>query len=200
MLLTSAVLPAVASWHWVNGWLTLRRRVGPDRPAAVLFDRDGTLVVDVPYNGDPDRVVPMPGAAAAVARVRDAGIPTAVVSNQSGVGRGRLTRGQVDAVNRRIEALLGPLGPWLVCPHTPDDGCSCRKPLPGLVLMAAAALGVAPGRVALIGDIGGDVEAARAAGARAVLVPTEVTRPEEIAAAPEVAPDLLTAVDRLLGP
>jgi D-glycero-D-manno-heptose 1,7-bisphosphate phosphatase len=167
-------------------------------PAAVLFDRDGTLVRDVPYNGDPARVEPMPGARRALARLRARGIPTGVVSNQSGVARGLVTPEAVDAVNARVEELLGPLGPWAICPHGPEDGCACRKPAPGLVLEAARALGVPPERCALVGDIGADVEAARAAGARGVLVPTPVTRPEEVAAAAEVAEDLPAAVERLL--
>jgi HAD superfamily hydrolase (TIGR01662 family) len=164
----------------------------------VLFDRDGTLIFDVPYNGDPDRVVPVPGARAAVERVRTAGIPIGVVSNQSGVARGLLDLDQVAAVNRRVEELLGPLGPWAVCPHGPGDGCPCRKPAPGLVLEAARVLGVAAEACVVIGDIGADVEAARAAGARGVLVPTAVTRSEEIAAAPAVAPDLAGALDLVL--
>jgi histidinol-phosphate phosphatase family protein len=167
-------------------------------PAAVLFDRDGTLVVDVPYNGDPGRVEPVPGAAAALARLRAAGVPTAVVSNQSGIARGLITEAQMRAVNAEIERRLGPLGPWAHCPHGPDDGCGCRKPAPGLVLAAAARLGVDPARCVVIGDIGADVEAARAAGARGILVPTARTRPQEIAAAAEVAPDLPAAVDRVL--
>ena len=169
-------------------------------PRAVLFDRDGTLVVDVPYNGDPSLVRPVPGAAAALARVQAAGLPTAVISNQSGIARGLLTRDQVDRVNARLVQLLGPLGPFLVCPHGPEDGCDCRKPAPGLVLAAARALGVRPEDCAVVGDIGADVEAALAAGARPVLVPTTVTRAAEIAAAPEIAADLLAAVDLLLPP
>ena len=201
MLATSVAIPPVATWYWLLGW----RRVGGrpahagGRPRAVLFDRDGTLVVDVPYNGDPTRVVPVPGARAALDRLRAAGVRVAVVSNQSGVGRGLLGHEQVEAVNRRIEGLLGPLGPWLVCPHVPEAGCGCRKPSPALVLRAAEALGVEPWECALIGDTGADVESARAAGARSVLVPNTVTRREEIAAAPEVAPDLGAAIDLLLG-
>jgi histidinol-phosphate phosphatase family protein len=168
-------------------------------PAAVLFDRDGTLVHDVPYNGDPDRVEPVPGAREALTRLRDAGVKLAVVSNQSGVARGLLTREQVDAVNRRIEELLGPLGPWLVCEHGPRDACACRKPAPGLVLRAAEELAVEPARCAVVGDIGSDVEAARSAGARAILVPNVRTRREEVDAAPERAPSLSAAVDLLLG-
>lgn len=165
----------------------------------MLFDRDGTLVVDVPYNGDPERVTPVPTARAALALLRDAGIPVGVVSNQSGIARGLLRRDQVDAVNRRVNDLLGPFDVWQVCPHGPDDGCACRKPAPGMVLAAAQRLGVAPADVAVVGDIGADVGAARAAGARSVLVPTEVTLPEEVAAAPVVRPDLLSAVHLLLG-
>jgi len=198
MLWTSALLPFAAGGWWLAGHATLRRRLRRPAVDAVLFDRDGTLVVDVPYNGDPDRVEPVPGAAAALARLRAAGVPTAVVSNQSGIARGLLTETQVRAVNARVEELLGPLGPWAWCPHGPDDGCGCRKPAPGLILRAAERLGVDPTRCVMIGDIGADVQAARAAGARAILVPTAVTRAEEIAAADEVAPDLRSAVERAL--
>jgi HAD superfamily hydrolase (TIGR01662 family) len=206
MLVTSALLPFAATGQRACGELTVRRRLrrpahraGAACPAAVLLDRDGTLVVDVPYNGDPARVVPMPGAREALQRLRSTGIGIGVVSNQSGIGRGLLLPEQVDAVNARIEALLGPLGPWAICPHGPDDGCGCRKPAPGLVHAVADRLGISPERCAVIGDIGIDVEAARAAGARGILVPTAATRREEIAAAPELAPDLPGAVDLLLG-
>ncbi len=165
---------------------------------AVLVDRDGTLVVDVPYNGDPALVEPMPGAARALERLRAAGLPVAVISNQSGIARGLLSSAEVEAVNLRVAELLGPFAGFWVCPHGPGDGCSCRKPAPGMVLAAAAALGVAPRSCAVIGDIGADVAAARSAGARGVLVPTSVTRPAEVAAAPEVAPDLMAAVELLL--
>src|SRR3954451_14445663 len=168
-------------------------------PRAVLFDRDGTLVVDVPYCGDPSLVRPVPSARPALALLRAAGIPIGVVSNQSGIARGLLRREQVDAVNRRVDDLLGPFDVWQLCPHGPDDGCACRKPAPGMVLAAAERLGVAPEYVAVVGDIGADVGAAQAAGSRAVLVPTPVTRAEEVAAAPVVRPDLVAAVRHLLG-
>lgn len=163
-------------------------------PLAVLFDRDGTLVVDVPYNGDPALVRPMPGAIEAVAAVRAAGLPIGVVSNQSGIARGVLTRAQVDRVNARVDALFGGFDTWQVCPHGPDDGCDCRKPAPGMVLRAAAALGVDPAGTVVIGDIGADIGAAHAAGGRAVLVPTPATRQEEVDRAPAVAADLQDAV------
>jgi histidinol-phosphate phosphatase family protein len=169
------------------------------RPKAVLFDRDGTLVADVPYNGDPDRVVPLPGALAALDRLRAAGIPVAVVSNQAAVARGLISAAQVDAVNRRIEELLGPLSPWCWCPHDDGDGCRCRKPGPGLVEMAAATLGVDPAECVVVGDSGKDVEAAAAAGARSVLVPTGATGRAAVEAAPVVAVGIGQAVDLILG-
>ena len=168
------------------------------RPAAVLFDRDGTLVHDVPYNGDPDLVRPVPGAADAVRLLREAGVATGVVSNQSGIGRGLLTHEDVRRVNARVDELTGPFDVWLYCPHRPDEGCACRKPLPGLVTEAARRLGVRPDDCAVIGDIAADVHAARAAGAEGVLVPNALTRPEETRAETHPAPDLLTAVRRLL--
>jgi HAD superfamily hydrolase (TIGR01662 family) len=168
-------------------------------PEAVLFDRDGTLVVDVPYNGDPALVRPVPAAGAALGLLRAAGIRTGVITNQSGIARGFISAGQAEAVNRRVDELLGPFAVWQVCPHGPDDGCGCRKPRPGLVLAAAERLGVPPERIAVVGDIGADVGAAAAAGAASVLVPTPVTRPGEVSAAPVVRPDLLAAARHLLG-
>jgi histidinol-phosphate phosphatase family protein len=201
MLLTSAAIPPTAVYHWLRGWLRVAASGVAPRgvPRAVLLDRDGTLIVDVPYNADPERVVAVPGARAALDRLRAAGVALAVVSNQSGIARGWVTAEQVAAVNRRVEELLGPLGPWLVCTHAPDDGCACRKPAPGMIARAAVCLGVRPDECVVIGDTGADVGAALAAGARAVLVPNAVTRPEEIASAPETASDLQAAVDRLLG-
>ncbi|MFI2640931.1 D-glycero-alpha-D-manno-heptose-1,7-bisphosphate 7-phosphatase [Streptomyces sp. NPDC018610] len=168
------------------------------RVRAVLFDRDGTLVEDVPYNGDPERVRPLEGARQAVALLRERGIGVGVVTNQSGVARGLLTAADVHRVNERVEVLLGPFDVWTVCPHGPGDGCECRKPRPGMIRWAAARLRVRPEEVVVIGDIGSDMEAARRAGAHGVLVPTPVTRPEEIAAAEHVAPNLLTAVRAVL--
>ncbi|MEU0274874.1 HAD family hydrolase [Streptomyces sp. NPDC006307] len=173
-------------------------RRGP-LPAAVLFDRDDTLVVDVPYNGDPERVRPMPGAREALRLLRERGVPVGVVSNQSGIGRGLLTEAAVRDVNARIDALLGPLDAWVHCPHTPEDGCGCRKPAPGLVVEAARRLGVRAADCVVIGDIGADMGAAHAAGAAGVLVPTARTLPEEVAAAPCVCPDLRSAVRHVLG-
>jgi D-glycero-D-manno-heptose 1,7-bisphosphate phosphatase len=168
------------------------------RPRAVLFDRDGTLVHDVPYNGDPALVRPVEGARRAVRRLRDAGLLVGLVTNQSGIARGLLTADDVRAVNAELQRRVGAFDTVAICPHGPSDGCGCRKPAPGLVLQAAQALGLRPDETVVVGDIGADVGAAAAAGARAVLVPTPVTLPAEVAAAPVVAPDLDAAVEIVL--
>ncbi|MBM0235220.1 HAD-IIIA family hydrolase [Micromonospora sp. STR1_7] len=165
---------------------------------AVLLDRDGTLIEDVPYNGDPEKVRPVPGARAALDRLRAAGLRLAVVTNQSGLARGYFTGEQMRAVHARVEELLGRFDAWLVCPHDDADRCDCRKPAPGLVHAAARELGTSASRCVMVGDIGRDVAAALAAGAAGVLVPTPVTRPEEIAAAGWVATDLPSAIDEIL--
>lgn len=201
MAATSVAIPAAAVVHRLRGAWRYRRGVEPWPPGvkAVLFDRDGTLVHDVPYNGDPAKVRSVDGAAAAIVALRRAGMKIGVLSNQSAIGRGLLTPAQVAAVNERVEVELGPFDTWQVCPHSPEDGCACRKPRPGMVVQAARDLGVLVEECAVVGDIGADVEAARAAGARAVLVPTPATRPDEVADAPLVAPDLGAAVEALIG-
>ncbi|HLL08467.1 MAG TPA: HAD-IIIA family hydrolase [Nocardioidaceae bacterium] len=200
MLLTSPVIPFAAVRARLAGeW---RHRGGaqpwPLPVSAVLFDRDGTLVHDVPYNGDPSQVRVVDDAPAAIAALRRAGVKIGVISNQSGIGRGLVTTADVHAVNARIEAELGRFDTWQICPHTPEQRCSCRKPAPQLVRQAARELGVPVAECAVVGDIGTDVQAARAAGAQPVLVPTSVTLPDEVADAPVVVDRLSAAVDLLL--
>lgn len=200
MLATSAAIPPLATWHWLRGTVQhVGVRPWKGLPDLVLFDRDGTLVRDYPYNGDPALVKPVPGAREAVDALRARGVKVGVVSNQSGVARGIITREQVDACMARLEELLGPFDTLQVCPHGPDDGCTCRKPAPGMVKAACAELGVDPARCVVIGDIGADVEAAEAAGAVGIMVPTPVTRAEEVAAATWALGDLTEAVDVVLG-
>ena len=199
MVSTSAVIPVAATWHTLLGLWRHRaagRWHGP--PELVLFDRDGTLVHDVPYNADPARVEPVSGAREPLGRLRAAGIRIGVVTNQSGVASGRISIDQLAAVNDRVDELLGPFDAWHVCLHGRDEGCDCRKPAPGMVKAACERLGVPADRCAVVGDIGSDVEAAEAAGAIGVLVPTPQTRPQEVAAAAHVHPDLAAAVTWLL--
>ncbi len=202
MLATSVAIPPLAVGYRAAGEVRARRpHQRASRIRAVLFDRDGTLIHDVPYATDPERVVPVECAARTLAHLRRRGIKVGVISNQSGLGRGLIRPDQLAAVNRRVETLLGPFDTWQICPHAPGDGCPCRKPLPGLVFAAARQLGVDPRECAVIGDIGADVRAALGAGAHPVLVPTEVTDPSEVAfagAVADVAGDLADAVDHVL--
>ncbi|UOY00162.1 HAD-IIIA family hydrolase [Blastococcus sp. PRF04-17] len=200
MSVTSAAIPPLATWHWLRG-VVRHRRVRPWRglPDLVLFDRDGTLVHDFPYNGDPEWVRPVDGAREALERLHARGVRVGVVSNQSGVARGLITAAQVDACMARLDELLGPFDTVQVCPHGPDDGCACRKPAPGMVKAACAELGVDPARCVVVGDIGADVDAAAAAGAVGIMVPTPVTRREEVAAAARTAATLTAAVDDIVG-
>jgi len=208
MVLTSVLIPPLAVAHRLRGELRVRfagrenGRSTSGRPQAVLFDRDGTLIHNVPYLADARRVRPMPGARRTLDQLRRRGVAVGVVSNQSGVARGLINPDELAEVNDRVESLLGPFDTWQVCQHAPDARCSCRKPEPGLVTAAARQLGVDPAECLMIGDIGSDVDAALAAGARAVLVPTRHTKLAEIDHAhlvAAVAPNLRSAVRRHVG-
>ncbi|HEY3534369.1 MAG TPA: HAD-IIIA family hydrolase [Pedococcus sp.] len=200
MTASSLVLPLAATWHRVRGHRRHRRaEPWPPRALAVLLDRDGTLVADVAYNDDPGKVSPLPTAKAALDLLRHNDIRLGVVTNQSGVARGLISRPALRAVNAEVRAQLGPFDTWHDCVHLPEDHCDCRKPRPGMVLDAAAALGLDPADVVVVGDIESDLLAARAAGARAILVPNALTRSEEVADAPVVAESLLEAAELVLG-
>jgi len=161
---------------------------------AVLFDRDGTLLVDAAPSDDASRVTLMPYAAEAIAFARERGCAVGVVTNQPALADKTLTQRAFRDVNRALERRAGAIDRWFVCPHSPAAKCGCRKPAPGLIAQAVAAFGVDACDAAVIGDIGSDVEAARNAGALGILVPNQRTRPEEIAEAPLVAGDVLEAV------
>lgn len=196
MLLTSLLIPPAAVWHRARG--AVRHRAAsawPPAPRAVLFDRDGTLVHDLPENRDPGRVAPVDGAREAVADLRSMDLRIGVVSNQDGVARRVLAEEDVARVNDAVDRLVGPFDTWRVCPHAEEEGCRCRKPRPGLVRLAARDLGVDPEECVVVGDIGDDVLAARAAGARGILVPTPVTLPDEVTRASWSVADLAGAVD-----
>jgi HAD superfamily hydrolase (TIGR01662 family) len=209
MAVTSALIPPAASWHWLRGLVRWRNArplptaasgtLDADTVEAVLFDRDGTLVHDVPYNGDPDLVRPMPGAREALDRLRAAGLKLGVISNQSGVARGLISEADVKAVNARVEELLGPFQTWQYCPHDAGAECECRKPAPGMVLAAARELGVPVERCVVVGDIGADVAAGEAAGvAAAILVPTAATKRDEVLSARWRLAELRSVADEVL--
>lgn len=153
----------------------------PGRQAAVFLDKDGTLVRDVPFNDDPERVELMPGVAEGLRELASAGFRLFVVTNQSGLARGLMSAERFAATTARLEALLADEGAHLdgtyVCPHYPEGvvealtlRCNCRKPRPGLLLQAAAEHRIDLTRSWLIGDILHDVEAGNRAGCRTVLL------------------------------
>ncbi len=143
---------------------------------AVFIDRDGTLIEERHYLADPGGVELIAGSAAALRRLRRHGWRIVVVTNQSGIARGRLSVDDYHAVAARLDALLAAEGAWLdatcYCPHHPDvtGPCGCRKPAPGLLLAAARSLGVGPARSYMVGDKASDVGAGLAAGATPILV------------------------------
>ncbi len=172
-------------------------------PAAplVLLDRDGVINRDSPeYIKSVSEWQPLPGSLKAIARLSAAGFRVAVVTNQSGVGRGLFSEATLAGIHAAMRAAVAAAGGELAgiyyCPHLPDAGCVCRKPRPGLLLEAVAELGGNIAEVPYVGDKLSDVEAARAAGARPILVGSRVGA----AAAPGIEryADLAAAADVLI--
>jgi histidinol-phosphate phosphatase family protein len=152
---------------------------------AAFFDRDGTLIEDRHFLGDPEGVVVMPNAAAAVTALNAAGVLVIVVTNQSGIARGLITPAQYAATAARLRDTFASAGAQIDamyhCPHYPDISgpCECRKPGTLLYRRAAAEHGIDLARSAYIGDRLRDVEPARAFGGRGILVVGPATPPVE---------------------
>lgn len=158
-------------------------RPAPRRPLrpAVFLDKDGTLIDDVPFNVDPARMALAPHAGDALTLLAQLDMPLLVVSNQPGVALGRFRPDALDAVERRLRELFAQHGAELAafywCGHHPQGTtagyarvCGCRKPAPGLFLQASDRHRLDLRASWMVGDILDDVEAAHAAGARAVLI------------------------------
>jgi len=151
------------------------------RPA-IFFDRDNTLIACDGYLGDPEKVFLVEGAAQAVARARQLGYVTVIVSNQSGVARGMFDEDAVHAVNAKLDEMLLSVHPGAVidrhsfCPYHPEGTVAqyrhdslLRKPKPGMILEAARTLALDLSRSWMVGDAPRDIEAGAAAGCRTVL-------------------------------
>lgn len=188
---------------------------GPGR-RAVFLDRDGTVADEVGYVNHVSRVRLLPGSAAALKRIREAGFLSVVVTNQAGVARDYFEEAIVHQANQRLRDLLAAEGASLdaiyYCPHHPREGappyrldCDCRKPRPGMLLRAAGDLGIDLPRSYMVGDGVVDVAAGRAAGATTILVLTgygrghlEHRRHRWTVEPDHVAEDLGGAVDWIL--
>jgi D-glycero-D-manno-heptose 1,7-bisphosphate phosphatase len=144
--------------------------------AAVFLDRDGTLIVEKHYLSDPAQVVLETGVVEGLTILREHGHPLVVVSNQSGIGRGKFSAADAGRVNERVAALLREQGieilAWYLCPHAPDVVCECRKPAPGMALAAARDWNLNLGGSYVVGDKQADLLLADAIGATGILVTT----------------------------
>jgi D,D-heptose 1,7-bisphosphate phosphatase len=148
---------------------------------AVFLDKDGTLVEDVPYNVDPDRVRLLPCVGQSLAELGRHGFRLIVVTNQAGVAHGYYTEVELARARRHLETMLAdqgvPLTGFVYCPHHPEAilaeyrrRCRCRKPATGLLRRAARQHGIDLHRSWMIGDILNDVEAGNRAGCRTILL------------------------------
>lgn len=177
--------------------------------AAVFLDRDGTLNEEIGYLHKPEEVVLFPGAARALRRLNDRGIPVIIVTNQSGIGTGRYGWADFQAVMDRIGALLQQAGAHFdsvyAAPHHakglgayahPDH--PDRKPNPGMLLRAAEEHQLDLARSWMIGDKDVDLEAGRRAGCRVALVRTGYGQEAEAAQADVVGRDVAEAIDLIL--
>lgn len=156
----------------------------------VILDRDGVLNLepsDGGYVARPDQFHWLPGARDAIVTLSGAGMRVSVATNQSGIGRGLMSEHDLAAVHDKMTAEVrearGSIDAIFYCPHAPEAGCSCRKPLPGLIESAIAASGISHEHTLLVGDAARDLEAARSAGVRAALLRTGKGREHESYAA-----------------
>jgi histidinol-phosphate phosphatase family protein len=154
---------------------------------AAFLDRDGTVIDDMHYLADADRIQLLPGAATAIQSLNDAGVLAIIVTNQSGIGRGLMTEAQYDATRRRLAEIIRDAGAHIDaqyhCPHyAPVNGtCECRKPGVGMHRQAAGEHGIALQRSLYVGDRRSDVEPAMTLGGYGSLVPSRETSAEDAA-------------------
>ncbi len=171
---------------------------------AVFLDRDGTLIDDVGYPWDPRQVRLLDGSAAALALLRQRGYRLVVASNQSGIGRGLVTRPQAEQVHQQVVRCFAEAGVCfdaaLYCPHTPEDHCACRKPAPGMLQRAAADLQLDLARCFMVGDKSSDIEAGRRAGCRTILLAGKQTPANGEPRPDHLATHWRQVVDHILSP
>lgn len=149
-----------------------------DTRHAVFLDRDGTLIEDPGYLSDPAQVRVLPGVPEALKRLKDAGLLLIITTNQSGIGRGLYTERDYELVTERVRSELQvTIDGVYHCPHSPDHGCSCRKPAPGMLLRAARDHHIEFVHSFMVGDAERDVMAGLALGCRGIYVGRNSTPP-----------------------
>lgn len=138
---------------------------------AIFFDKDGTLIKNVPYNARAELVELNDGAARSIRILKEAGHLLFVVSNQPGVGKGLFTESDLGEAWARLNDLCGSrLDGFYFCPHLASDACRCRKPATGLLLRAASENDLDLRNSWLVGDILDDIESGNRAGCRTILL------------------------------
>jgi len=140
------------------------------RNKALFIDRDNTIIYDAPYMADPENVKIMPKVTDALCEFRKAGYMLIIVTNQSGIGRGMFSEKEMFSVHQRMTELFNlenvAFDDILYCPHAPEEHCTCRKPLPGMLLEAAEKHNIDLSDSIMIGDKIADVDAGLAAGCK----------------------------------
>lgn len=169
--------------------------------AALFIDRDGTLMKDVDYCGEPRDVEVLKGAPEALRRLKEHGYKLIVITNQSGIGRGYFDELAYRSVEEEVARQVGPgvIDGTYFCPHESREQCACRKPEPGMVLQAAKEHGVDLARSFFIGDKDSDLQCGRRAGTKTILVHTGYGKDADQGAADIVVADLPAAVEKILG-
>lgn len=170
------------------------------KPRAVFLDRDGTIMTDVEYCGDPQLVHVFETAPEALRRLRDAGYKIIIITNQSGIGRGYFTEAEYRAVEREVERQVGPgvIDGTYFCRDLPDSGSKRRKPEPGMIFEAQRDHQIDLGRSFMIGDKQIDAECGRRAGLRTILVRSGQEQHDGAASADWIADDLAEAAEIIL--
>ena len=143
----------------------------------IIIDRDGVINHDSDaYIKSPEEWIPIDGSLDAIARLNHSGYTVAVASNQSGLARGYFDIEALTAMHKKMDVMLAKIGGRVdaifYCPHGPDDGCSCRKPKPGMLLDIGQRFNVSLKDVVFIGDSVSDIKTASNALAKAILVRT----------------------------